>query len=172
MTDTSTLRYEPKQIVCPKHGTHSYTIDSTIPGYEGHYCQICWLETLGPSLSYADQPMTDFSPDVQELLDESYESDLTEEESEELLSMCGHGIGPKLSPAAQACVTAFQKVDFESGHFTCEDMWIISREVAAAALRAAANQMAAWADEDGRIELGDILAIAAELDRGPAIGSP
>lgn len=43
--------------------------------------------------------MTDLSPDVQGLLDESYESDLTEEESEQLLLMCGHGIGPKLSPA-------------------------------------------------------------------------
>lgn len=46
--------------------------------------------------------MTNLSPDVQGLLEESYESDLTEEEeSEELLLMCGHGIGPKLSPAAQ-----------------------------------------------------------------------
>jgi len=51
--------------------------------------------------------MTDLSPDVQALLDESYESDLTEEESEELLLLCGHGIGPKLSPAAQEVLDAF-----------------------------------------------------------------
>lgn len=62
----------------------------------------------------------------------------------------------ELSPAAQACVTAFQKIDFESGHFTCEDIWVISREVAAATLRAAAiysycpvdrKRLAAIADE-------------------------
>ena len=51
--------------------------------------------------------MTDLSPAVQGLLDESYESDLTEEESEELLLLCGHGIGPKLSPAAQAVLDAY-----------------------------------------------------------------
>jgi len=84
-----------------------------------------------------------------------------------------------LSPAAQACVTAFQKVDFESGHFTCEDMWIISREVAAAALRAAADQVVPeWCLEhqsnDSEWQTGfidancriraELLAIATELE--------
>ena len=77
--------------------------------------------------------MTDFSPDVQELLDESYESDLTEEESEQLLSMCGHGIGPKLSPAAQAVLDAA---------FTVEDEWDTIPMIAAA-IRAAADQVLA-----------------------------
>ena len=80
-----------------------------------------------------------------------------------------------LSPAAQACVTAFQKVDFESGHFTCEDMWIISREVAAAALRAAADQVVpewkttpggskVWQSEPVPSIRAEFLAIATELE--------
>ena len=44
-------------VTCPKHGRHSHTIHSTIPGHEGRWCQICWLETLGPALpvSYGGQ---------------------------------------------------------------------------------------------------------------------
>ena len=49
------VAWEPKKINCPKHGTHSYTIDSSIPGYEGQWCQICWVESLGPSLPVVDQ---------------------------------------------------------------------------------------------------------------------
>lgn len=37
-------------VVCAKHGTHAHTIVSTIPGHEGHWCQICWLESLGEPL--------------------------------------------------------------------------------------------------------------------------
>lgn len=71
--------------------------------------------------------MTDLSPDVQGLLDEPYESDLTEEESEKLLLMCGHGIGPKLSSAAQKITWAV------GSKFT--------RKIIAAALRTAAEQI-------------------------------
>lgn len=75
--------------------------------------------------------MTDLSPDVQKMLDESYESDLTEEESERLLVMCGHGIGPKLSPAAQAVLDA----GMEHSGPAFEP---VVRRLTAAALRAAA----------------------------------
>jgi len=40
------------------------------------------------------------------ILDDSYESDLTEAESTELLLMCGHAIAPPLSPAAQIVLDA------------------------------------------------------------------
>jgi hypothetical protein len=45
-----------------------------------------------------------------------------------------------LSPAAQAVVAAIEKFDWESGHFSREEIWFCSREVVAAALRAAADQ--------------------------------
>lgn len=81
--------------------------------------------------------MTDLSPDVQGLLDESYESDFTEEESERLLLLCGHGIGPKLSPAAQAVLNAI-KADLDLP--TWDVMHRIT-DIAAFALRAAADQV-------------------------------
>ena len=60
-----------------------------------------------------------------------------------------------LSPAAQAVLDAYwDDVPLEAG----------AKCGLAAALRAAAGQMAAWADEDGRVDLADIFAIAAELD--------
>lgn len=40
------------QILCPEHGTHEHAIVSDIPGHEGAWCQMCWLESLGPSLPY------------------------------------------------------------------------------------------------------------------------
>jgi hypothetical protein len=42
------LRY----VVCPKHGEHADVIISNIEGHEGTWCQLCWLESLGPSLPY------------------------------------------------------------------------------------------------------------------------
>lgn len=33
---------------CTKHGKHEHSIVSTIKGHEGAWCQICWLESLGP----------------------------------------------------------------------------------------------------------------------------
>jgi hypothetical protein len=65
MTDFLNLKIGHKQIVCPKHGTHNQYISSDINGaddmgdyqtlgfkesYEGHWCMLCWLESLGPSL--------------------------------------------------------------------------------------------------------------------------
>ena len=39
-------------VICPKHGEHEHAITSNIPGHEGAWCQICWLESMGPSLPY------------------------------------------------------------------------------------------------------------------------
>ena len=39
-------------VICPKHGEHDHAITSNIPGHEGVWCQICWLESMGPSLPY------------------------------------------------------------------------------------------------------------------------
>ena len=49
-TDFLNLKTANKQIVCPKHGTHSSYISSDIKGRKGHWCMLCWLESLGPSL--------------------------------------------------------------------------------------------------------------------------
>jgi len=54
MTNESSISlafdYKPPKINCPKHGVHGYIIHSSIPGYEGDWCQLCSLEALGPSL--------------------------------------------------------------------------------------------------------------------------
>jgi hypothetical protein len=42
--------YMTHVINCPKHGEHYHTITSNIQGHEGSWCQICWLESLGPAL--------------------------------------------------------------------------------------------------------------------------
>lgn len=44
------LDYKPPKINCPKHGIHTYVIQSTIKGYEGYWCQLCQLDLLGPRL--------------------------------------------------------------------------------------------------------------------------
>jgi hypothetical protein len=106
--------------------------------------------------------MTDLSPDVQALLDKSYKSDLTEEESEELLLLCGHGIGPKLSPAADAVLDAYMN--------NCG--WLdgpLEKDYrcAAAVLRAAADQLTPYSVEDvpgAAFCRNKILAIANELE--------
>jgi len=38
------------KIVCPKHGTHDQYISSDIKEYEGYWCMLCWLESLGNPL--------------------------------------------------------------------------------------------------------------------------
>lgn len=69
-----------------------------------------------------------------DITDESYESDLSEEESNKLLLMCGHAVGPHLSPAAQAVAWAYDNTpEKETGNHRYH--WL------AAALRAAADQI-------------------------------
>ena len=77
-----------------------------------------------------------------------------------------------LSPAAQAVVAAIEKFDWEAGHFSREDIWMNSREVTAAALRAAIDQvlplyMCSLGSTRGTTRLGvrqKLIAIAAELE--------
>ncbi len=45
-----------KFVICPKHGEHSNVIVSTIPGHEGVWCQICWLDLLGEPLPFVEKP--------------------------------------------------------------------------------------------------------------------
>jgi hypothetical protein len=46
------LNFKPFElkVVCSKHGTHNQYIQSTIKDHEGHWCMICWLESLGDPL--------------------------------------------------------------------------------------------------------------------------
>lgn len=44
-------------VKCPRHGEHPHVIQSTIPGYKGAWCQLCWLETLGEPLPVAEKPV-------------------------------------------------------------------------------------------------------------------
>jgi hypothetical protein len=38
------------KVDCPWHGIHHQYIESTIQGHEGHWCMLCWLESLGDPL--------------------------------------------------------------------------------------------------------------------------
>jgi hypothetical protein len=49
--------YMAQVVQCPKHGEHAHIIRSTIPNYQGVWCQICWLETLGPPLPSVDKKL-------------------------------------------------------------------------------------------------------------------
>jgi hypothetical protein len=53
-----TLTIGPKHVtmvICPKHGTHEHTITSAIPGHEGTWCMLCYLEMLGDPLPTTTQ---------------------------------------------------------------------------------------------------------------------
>lgn len=109
--------------------------------------------------------MTDLTSDIQGLLDESYESDLTEEENEELLLMCGHNIGPGLSRAAQAVLDAATQEFWGSNGINSE------ARCAAGVLRVAAEQIedlyceSDIDDSDGVVfALRQLMLIADELN--------
>jgi hypothetical protein len=68
-----------------------------------------------------------------DILDDSYESDLTDEEHERLILMSEHAIAKPLSPAARAVQDAAMQYEINPECY--------SREIAAAALRAAADQL-------------------------------
>jgi len=46
------FKTEPSElnVVCLKHGIHKEYISSSIEGHEGHWCMLCWLESLGDPL--------------------------------------------------------------------------------------------------------------------------
>ena len=103
-----------------------------------------------------------------DILDDSYESDLTDEEHERLILMSEHAIAKPLSPAAQAVFHAFNsKFDWVEDGVPGPQFNSI-----AAALRAAVEQVlphealkgcdpAAWERDEMRVQL---LAIASELE--------
>ena len=65
-----------------------------------------------------------------DILDPGCESDLTEEEQNRLLLMCGHAVAPPLSPAAKAVLDAAYALPLKNGQPNI-----------AAALRAAVEQV-------------------------------
>lgn len=69
-----------------------------------------------------------------DILDDSYESDLTDEEHEQLILMSEHAIAPPLSPGAQAVL------DTTYNTFDLQDSFSL-RKTVAAALRAAADHV-------------------------------
>ena len=96
---------------------------------------------------------------------EQFMENISNEEHERLLLLCGHGIGPSLSPAAQAVLDAAYEVR----------PWMVridSAEIAAAALRAAADQVVpiprlpldSCCDVHATAIRAELLAIAAELE--------
>lgn len=57
ITEFGSINVLPQwRVVCPKHGEHSYIIESNIPGHSGSWCQICWVETLGAPLPVVSKP--------------------------------------------------------------------------------------------------------------------
>jgi hypothetical protein len=95
-----------------------------------------------------------------DILDDAYESDLTEEEHERLILISEHAIAPPLSPAARAV--------FES--FNSEFDWIEDGvpgpqfSAVAAALRAAAKYSVPDDSNGHYVYLPNLLAVADELD--------
>jgi len=65
---------------------------------------------------------------------EQFMENISNEEHERLLLLCGHGVGPSLSPAARAIVDAWEN-EWSKGSL-CHDQRSI-----AAVLRAAADQL-------------------------------
>jgi len=68
------MTHQPDHItvICPKHGEHEHAITSNIPGHEGVWCQICWIESMGPSLPYRKS-----LPELNPIQPDSLESDST-----------------------------------------------------------------------------------------------
>lgn len=104
-----------------------------------------------------------------DILDDSYESDITDEEHEQLILRSEHAIAPQFSPAAQAIIGGYMKDQY--GRIST-----YARHNLANALRAAAEIVAPLSYEDvwtdGRLlqyEKDDpvrdkLLAIADELE--------
>jgi hypothetical protein len=111
---------------------------------------------LGQVVRSTYLPMTD-------ILDDAYESDLTDEEHKRLILMSEHAIAKPISPAAQAVLDAAMQYEINPECY--------SREIAATALRAAALHLHAEEVETCGgasyalvIEVDDLIAIADELE--------
>jgi len=70
---------------------------------------------------------------------EQFMENISNEEHERLLLLCGHGIGPSLSPAAHAVLDAF--LNGYACKPSCNVAFEADRNGIAAALRAAADQV-------------------------------
>ena len=106
-----------------------------------------------------------------DILDDSYESDLTDEESEQLLMLCGHAIGPSLSPAARAVFEAFNsKFDWIEDGVPGPQFSSIAAALRAAALHVHNEEYETCGGSSYAlmIEVDDLLAIAAELEGADA----
>lgn len=42
-------------VICPEHGKVANFISSWIPGHEGHWCQLCFLDMLGHPLEFIEE---------------------------------------------------------------------------------------------------------------------
>lgn len=51
----SMVIWEGPKYLCEKHGEHSHTIQSNIPGHKGTWCMMCALELLGPQMKAVEQ---------------------------------------------------------------------------------------------------------------------
>ena len=100
-----------------------------------------------------------------DILDDSYESDLTDEEHERLILMSEHAIAKPLSPAAKAILDA---LDFNELNGPQQ---LVARANAAAVLHIAALHLHAEEEETCggcsyalMIEVDDLLSLANELE--------
>ena len=101
------------------------------------------------------------------ILDDSYESDLTDEESQQLLMLCGHAIGPSLSPATRAVFEAFNsKFAWIEDGVPGPQFNAIAAALRTAALHAHSEEYetCGGASYALMIEVDDLLAIATELE--------
>ena len=63
-------------VICPKHGEHEHAITSNSPGHEGVWCQICWLESLGPSMPYRGTTATpEDRQDIMAMVDAQFDAE-------------------------------------------------------------------------------------------------
>ena len=63
-------------VICPKHGEHEHAITSNIPGHEGAWCQICWLESMGESLPYREVHLSPkHKQDIMAMVDKQFDAE-------------------------------------------------------------------------------------------------
>jgi hypothetical protein len=95
-----------------------------------------------------------------DILDDSYESDLTEEEHERLILMSEHAIAKPLSSAAQAVLAAYR-----SSHLSINNLAAALRTLAEKSGRAFLTIDGEPAQGADYISVADVLAIADELEQ-------
>lgn len=102
-----------------------------------------------------------------DILDDSYESDITDEEHEQLILMSEHEIAPPLSPEAREVFEAFNsKFEWIEDGVPAPQFKAIAAALRAAALgiHSEEYETCGGASYSLMIEVDDLLAIAAELE--------